>query len=566
MADAVQPQSDETILTIAVGQLELQAGAAADLRLWVAINTHGVTEPLATERMRPSAGTGVDFGFRQSYRVAHGGPTHEALLRLLRHSRLDDSVFAFTLHGLSPGGERLLLGSVAVQLHVLVKARRDVHDQQMLLHVGGRVTGSLRVSVGGVARLEHAAAAAAACGPQRALGGAYSRVSAGSLYLQLLVSEVAIGSEAWEAWESPPDSLWVEADLSRLCGLVLRTPAVPVSAQRVAVGYEQTVPLEGPDGAHAGRRLAERLATEPRAAELAVHFRVWAVLPGAGVRCIGVASLSPLGALLNRADLLGVALSARPPQRVGGGAAADGGATAALGDAADALPAEADVALLPQSGGPTVAILTVSLVALDALRTFSRRAALAASAAAPMGAIRPGLGARGAAAALLSTAYAGDVPALRALLARGGSDVNRTSDDGGHTPLHWAAANGHADAVAALLGEASPRADAGCRNLIGCTPLHLAAAWGRTAAARALLLAGAPTDARTLAGKTPGDVACAHAGDARARAQMRELLAGGAERARLDAREEALTRERERGAARVAAGGGEGPAASRIQG
>lgn len=608
-----------TVLTIGVGQLILQPAADVDLhslRLWVAVDTHGVTEPLVTERKRPpssadpsarvSAPVSIDLGFRAAFRVAHGGATHEALLRLLR-TRVDDSVFQFTLHGLARDGKRLLLGSVAIQLHALVKGSKDVRDESMLLHVDGRVTGSLRVSVEGVAHLSSAAGAAAPQTPIRrplgvpnllspaaasraqptapAVGGAYARVTAGALWLQVLVGDVLLGSDAWESWPTPPDQLWVEVDLTNLCGVVLRTQTVPVPAQHVPVSYDQTIPLDGPDGELTGSRLEARLATTRRADDLAVLFRVWAILPGAGVLCVGIASLNPLSILLDRADLLGVALVAKPPQR----ARRDGDAQLAPDGGDESAAAERERPLLPQADGPAVAVLTVSLVGLDALRAFSRRAQLESAAALARAGALPKppklVSQRVEREALLAAASSGDLQGLRALLrpadgadrARG-ADVNRAADGGGHTPLHWAAANGHADVVRALLDEAVPRASVSATNLAGATPLHLAAAWNRVAAARALLLGGARTDVRTLDGATPSAVACAHAGDERARARMRALLEGGAERARAEEREEHLQRrqaERERGAAREeearrargggGSGGADGAAATRIQ-
>ena len=378
-----------------------------------------------------------------------------------------------------------------------------------------------------------------------------------------------------------PDSLWVEVDLRSLCGTLLRSPSVAVPARHAAlggsyvpIGYAQTVPLDGADGALAGARLLERLASARRADELRALVRVWAVLPGSGVRCIAIGTLSALAVLLHETDLLGIAVPLKRPRR----------ADAPTKDAAPAKPA-AECSLLPAVDGPTVGVATCSLVALDALRTFSARAvgllrSERRSGGAQIGdarAVPKPVADRLEREALLGAAHAGDVGALRALLARpaahaGGHsavDVNRAADSGGHTPLHWAAANGHTSAVRLLLLEAVPRADPNAANLIGATPLHLAAAWGRISAARALLAAGARADARTLAGKTTVVVACAHAGDERERARMRALLEGGAERARAEERaeaEEAAQRgaheQRERGAASARA---DAAAAARIQ-
>ena len=71
---------------------------------------------------------------------------------------------------------------------------------------------------------------------------------------------------------------------------------------------------------------------------------------------------------------------------------------------------------------------------------------------------------------------------------------------GGHTPLHLAAMNGHAEDVTALLKH---RADPNAQNKDGSTPLHLAAMNGHAEAVTALLNAGADPNAQNKDGSTP---------------------------------------------------------------
>ena len=76
--------------------------------------------------------------------------------------------------------------------------------------------------------------------------------------------------------------------------------------------------------------------------------------------------------------------------------------------------------------------------------------------------------------------------------------------DGGWTPLHWAAHQGHAAAVTALADAgASLEAQAHDKR----TPLHWAAHQGQTAAVRALVKAGASLAARADGNQTPLDMA-----------------------------------------------------------
>ena len=94
------------------------------------------------------------------------------------------------------------------------------------------------------------------------------------------------------------------------------------------------------------------------------------------------------------------------------------------------------------------------------------------------------------------TASAADVRAC--LLA--GADPGAKAE-GGETPLHIAAQEGHAGAIAALLDGGS---DPDARLESGDTPLHRAAGQGHGAAIAALLDAGADPKARA-SGLTPFD-------------------------------------------------------------
>jgi ankyrin repeat protein len=120
------------------------------------------------------------------------------------------------------------------------------------------------------------------------------------------------------------------------------------------------------------------------------------------------------------------------------------------------------------------------------------------------------------------------------LLAEAGTPVD-TPDKDGWTPLHWAARNQHAAAVAALLAHGA-KANARTRSKafagqmlyqspVGQTPLHLAG--GHAETLRLLLAHGADANARDADGRTPLHVASydveavklllAHGADANAR-------------------------------------------------
>ena len=73
-------------------------------------------------------------------------------------------------------------------------------------------------------------------------------------------------------------------------------------------------------------------------------------------------------------------------------------------------------------------------------------------------------------------------------------------EEGGKTPLHWAAQFGEPANIQALLAAG---ADVMARNKYGWTPLHDAAQFGNPANIQALLAAGADLMARDEYGSTP---------------------------------------------------------------
>ena len=99
----------------------------------------------------------------------------------------------------------------------------------------------------------------------------------------------------------------------------------------------------------------------------------------------------------------------------------------------------------------------------------------------------------------------GDVDELRKLLA-GGSTPLEAKAKCGWTALHFAAREGHVDAVKVLI-------EAGCNleavDRVRSTPLHRAAALGHPRVLAALLDAGAPLEARDSSGQTALHVAAA---------------------------------------------------------
>ena len=81
-----------------------------------------------------------------------------------------------------------------------------------------------------------------------------------------------------------------------------------------------------------------------------------------------------------------------------------------------------------------------------------------------------------------------------------GANIEARGGEYGETPLHWAAAGGIPEIVAALLDAG---ADLEARTRDGWTPLHLAAEHGTPETVATLLDAGADLEARTGDGKTP---------------------------------------------------------------
>ena len=100
---------------------------------------------------------------------------------------------------------------------------------------------------------------------------------------------------------------------------------------------------------------------------------------------------------------------------------------------------------------------------------------------------------------IFDAAIDGDCARLRALIAAG-QDVNARNFSG-CTPLHFAADNGRADAVALLLEHG---ADVGSRRTgLGSTPLHKAASESCPRCIALLLAAGADVNAKTTNSNTP---------------------------------------------------------------
>eukprot|EP00277_Geminigera_cryophila_P004209 CAMPEP_0179419202 /NCGR_PEP_ID=MMETSP0799-20121207/8464_1 /TAXON_ID=46947 /ORGANISM="Geminigera cryophila, Strain CCMP2564" /LENGTH=155 /DNA_ID=CAMNT_0021192641 /DNA_START=27 /DNA_END=494 /DNA_ORIENTATION=+ len=95
-------------------------------------------------------------------------------------------------------------------------------------------------------------------------------------------------------------------------------------------------------------------------------------------------------------------------------------------------------------------------------------------------------------------------------------------DGDGRTALHWAAANGHQDQVAALL-KAGADANSACQY-VGQTPLYMATRWRRAEAIRELLQHGADPQKADRFGKNAFDAVLAGGEDGSQ--QMHQLLQG----------------------------------------
>lgn len=101
--------------------------------------------------------------------------------------------------------------------------------------------------------------------------------------------------------------------------------------------------------------------------------------------------------------------------------------------------------------------------------------------------------------ALMFAALHGELPVVKALIARG-AEVNKT----GWTPLHWAAANGHAEVVRHLL-ERHAYIDAESPNQT--TPLMMAARQLHPTTVRLLIDEGADPTVRNQSGLTAAEYA-----------------------------------------------------------
>lgn len=99
---------------------------------------------------------------------------------------------------------------------------------------------------------------------------------------------------------------------------------------------------------------------------------------------------------------------------------------------------------------------------------------------------------------LLDAVKAGDVAAVRSLLAKG-ADVT-TAETDGTTALHWAAENDN-DVLVAMLLAAGAKAQAVTRH--GIAPLHRAATNGSASIVNRLLAAGADPNSATPIGESP---------------------------------------------------------------
>ncbi|WIA07933.1 hypothetical protein OEZ85_007411 [Tetradesmus obliquus] len=105
---------------------------------------------------------------------------------------------------------------------------------------------------------------------------------------------------------------------------------------------------------------------------------------------------------------------------------------------------------------------------------------------------------------LHAAAALGNLQLLRDLLHQGASCQGL--DCNNETPLHVASRQGHAAVVRELLTDAGRRSCVKSTNRDGATPLHLAVVAGHADVVQALVNAGARTDARDRAGRTPQDL------------------------------------------------------------
>ncbi|MBQ7607277.1 MAG: ankyrin repeat domain-containing protein, partial [Desulfovibrionaceae bacterium] len=73
-------------------------------------------------------------------------------------------------------------------------------------------------------------------------------------------------------------------------------------------------------------------------------------------------------------------------------------------------------------------------------------------------------------------------------------------NEDGHTPLHWAAGNGHTEVAKLLIDKG---ADLNAKDKGGIMPLHWAAAYGRTEVAKLLIDKGRDVNAKSVNNETP---------------------------------------------------------------
>lgn len=124
---------------------------------------------------------------------------------------------------------------------------------------------------------------------------------------------------------------------------------------------------------------------------------------------------------------------------------------------------------------------------------------------------------------LSEAAQTGDLATVRRLL-DGARDFANMPDEGGYTPLHYAAYFGHTELAGYLVGIGADPASVSMDPLRN-TPLHAAATGGHEAVVQVLLDAGADPNALQTGGWT-----ALHSAAERGRAAVvRQLLARGAE-------------------------------------
>jgi uncharacterized protein len=185
-----------------------------------------------------------------------------------------------------------------------------------------------------------------------------------------------------------------------------------------------------------------------------------------------------------------------------------------------------------RSGGTRIAALMLGVALLSGAAQTSPEPLLEAAKAGDVGAVRTLLaggadpnGMRGDGITALHLAAEAGHLEIAKLLVAGGAAVGAKTRIGAYTPLHLAAESGHAPLVEALLDAgADPKATT---SGSGVTALHLAAkAPGGEGAVRALIARGAPVNAREA---SSGQTALMFAAGYGRAAAVRELLAHGAD-------------------------------------